>query len=114
MPLVKLIGLTLFVTAVFLLLVAGITKTTHLEFQVGGMGTQQGRVPPSSEVSLPVGVPESVEGPESNRASQVHAVPILWPLTIAAGAGLLVWFAVPDNSGARSKRGSAMRKRRKR
>ncbi len=121
MPLIKLIGLTLFVTAVFLLMIAAITKTTHLEFQSGGgIEVVSGGAP----INVPVdpNVPNApTRVPTNNSLAQetsLVSVPILWPLALAAGAGLLVWFAVPDSSPSRSKRGSArgsaIRKRRSR
>ncbi len=116
MPLLRLIGLTLFITAIFLALIAAITKTTHIQVQIPGFTpSRSSSLQPDQSPSLPQVNPRSgLVLPPSNdgvfRDSAVGSVttaqaqsesvaftsvPIVWPLIIAAGVGLLMWFTHP-------------------
>ena len=133
MPLIRLIGLTLFITAIFLALIAAITQTTHIEVQIPGFSNSpaspsdgalgEGRpnqfgsmpsVPPrqgdlGSGLVLPPNsgamVGEALFDNSANAGGAFSqsqgdvvgftSVPIIWPLIIAAGLGLLMWFMHP-------------------
>ncbi len=81
MPLLRLIGLALFITAIFLALAAAITKTTHIRIQSQG----------AANVSQSSATGGSMVFPPPSEPS-FTSVPIVWPLVIAASAGLLMWF----------------------
>lgn len=72
MRLFRLIGLALFITAIFLALAAAITKTTQLRVQL----------PSTANVTRPPLAGEST----------------VWPLIVAAGVGLLMWFMLPSET----------------
>ncbi len=104
MPLLRLIGLTLFITAIFLAMVAAITQTTHIQIQLPWLSDSQTGAPRGGEPSriepridlqsgllLPPGGSDQVPVAEVGFTS----VPIIWPLIIAAGLGLLMWFTHP-------------------
>jgi len=101
MPLFRLIGLALFITAIFLALAAAITKTTYIRIQLEGKAdASQPNAPSGSLVfppSIEPGFGSELSQAESN-AIQYTSVPILWPLVIAAGVGLLMWFMLPSET----------------
>ena len=101
MRLFRLIGLALFITAIFLAFAAAITKTTQLRVQL----------PSSANVTRPPLAGESTVFPPPNepglvarlaqpqtKVSQFTSVPIVWPLSVAAGVGLLMWFMLPSET----------------
>ena len=98
MPLFRLIGLALFITAIFLALAAAITKTTHLRIQLPSTGNvtrpplagESAVLPPPNEPGLGGALAQP-----QRRAIQFTSVPIVWPLIFAAGVGLLMWFMLP-------------------
>ncbi len=106
MPQLRLIGLVLFITTVFLAMAATATQTTHLRFKrpsrdANGnliresplIGQDQAALPgevPSPEI-LPPGT-----GVVSNELEptplQFVAVPVVYPLLISGAIGLMLWF----------------------
>ena len=111
----RLFGLALFITAIFIAMAAAITKTTHIHFQTqGNAGELQPSVQQPSvqqpSVQQPSALQDSVVGdsivlPPPNEPGfganepktdlngvQFTSVPIVWPLIIAAGVGLSMWF----------------------
>ena len=105
MPLFRLIGLALFITAIFLALAAAITKTTHIRVQL--LSTVNVTPLPIASESVresAVLPPPNASGPgdalahPQEKAHQFRSVPIVWPLIFAAGAGLLMWFMLPSES----------------
>lgn len=136
MPHIRLIGLVLFITTIFLAMFAAATQTTHIHFKrsnpvpagrpaatqpVTPLGPGSAGpplvLPPGAELSPPVDFsannPTSVPnlgGAEGvGRELQFVAVPVVYPLLIAAAVGLGLWFVpAPDP------RRTAKRKRRRR
>jgi hypothetical protein len=110
MPLFRLSGLALFITAIFLAMVAAITKTTHIRIS----NATQSPVP-----SGPVVLPPPIETGFSSAPQQVEnaiqftSVPIVWPMMIAAGVGLLMWFMLPSQT-LRTSQDAKRRSRRQR
>jgi hypothetical protein len=112
--LLRLVGLTLFITAIMLALAAAVTQTTHIRLYSGGRFAPQleaaaSTTPPNSaahtEPILPPGLPSArpnspVATPsEFDPNLQFETIPIAWPLMIAGGAGLMLWFVqVPPPS----------------
>jgi hypothetical protein len=106
----RLFGLALFITAIFIAMAAAITKTTHIHFQTQGNageqqpnvqqpnvqqpGVQQPSVVGDSFVLPPLNEPGfSANEPQSDlNGVRFTSVPIVWPLIIAAGVGLSMWF----------------------
>lgn len=105
MPLVRLVGLALFITAIFLGLAAAITKTTHIRVRTRGTSNiaQPSIAQPSianGQLVLPPPTDPGVGGEFSATnpdAAQFTSVPIMWPLIIAAGLGLLMWFMLASD-----------------
>ncbi len=115
MPLLRLIGLTLFITAIFLAMAAAITKTTHIRIQLPGANQPEsadavpGPMGGEGIAGLPTGngVPVlpppmgsvSASGTDQEAAGSIRfaSVPIVWPLILAAGAGLLMWFGLSSD-----------------
>ena len=97
MPLIRLIGLTLFITAVFLALVSAITKTSHIRVQMPGAGASIEPGQSDSAVLPPPNLP-GVDTGQLDQNTAFTSVPIVWPLLIAGGAGLLMWFMHPVQS----------------
>lgn len=103
MPLVRLTGLMLFVTAIFLALAAAATQTTSIKFKI------------RDEAPAPTGTANTgIDGATPAGAStgpRFRSVPIVWPLLVAGIAGLLMWFVpAPIANSPPAKR----RRRRKR
>ncbi len=101
MPLFRLIGLALFITAIFLALAAAITKTTHLQVQLPNTGNVTR--PPlagGSTVFPPPNEPGLIATlvQPHTKVNQFTSVPIVWPLIVAAGVGLLMWFMLPSEA----------------
>lgn len=89
----RLIGLALFITAIFLAMAAAITRTTQIRLQTSGVGdappTNDSMVlPPPDELGFNTNDPT----PNAQNPVPYASVPIVWPLIIAAGVGLLMWF----------------------
>ena len=102
MPLIRLIGLTLFITAIFLALVSAITKTSHIRVQMPGAGAPlesgQGNAAVNPPAVYPPAITPGVEALPLDQDAAFTSVPIVWPLLMAAGAGLLMWFMHPVQS----------------
>ena len=111
MPLFRLIGLALFITAIFLALAAAITKTTHIRIQLPGTSSQPQPAPSAPSVLPPL--MDSAEGQSQTDSIQFTSVPIVWPLIIAGGSGLLMWFTVSSESGHKSSTTAKQRSRRR-
>ena len=122
MPHIRLIGLVLFITTVFLAMAAVATQTTHIRFKrptrdAGGIligdstqsPMQPGTLPSQTqELVLPPGVPTgSVEAPSPDLPTselQFVAVPVIYPLLIAGVSGLFLWFVPAARRSTSSKR----------
>jgi hypothetical protein len=89
----RLMGLVLFITAIFLVLAAAITKTTHIRLQIPGARDASHSGGPSDSLDLPPLFEPAVDG----SAAQFTSVPVVWPLIIAAGLGLLMWFMLASD-----------------
>lgn len=90
----RLFGLVLFITTIFLAMAAAATQTTHIRFKQ-----------PSRDVS-----------PVDDKPLQFTAIPVIYPLVIAGSIGLLMWFVpapLTAHKPARKKRRSSSRRRRK-
>lgn len=125
MSLIRLIGLALFITAILLALASAITKTTHINLQMPGSGSQPtGNGFESGNEVLPPPEPgfESTQLPGGGlpevelqaEAVQFTSIPIIWPLLAAAGAGLTMWFMHPPESQGSSRLRSKKRSKRRR
>ncbi len=107
MPQVRLIGLVLFITTIFLAMAAAATQTTHIRFKQpvrdadgriipGWQAPASQPAPPlppaaSGELILPPAMADgSTAG--SDQALQFTAVPVVYPLVVAGSLGLLMWF----------------------
>ncbi|MDX1926540.1 MAG: hypothetical protein SFV81_08480 [Pirellulaceae bacterium] len=110
----RLMGLVLIITAIFLALAAAITQTTHIRIQTAatdstgtnGVGNVDG---PSQASNLnggmilpPPGLGEASLGdlnsPLDSSAVQFTSVPVVWPLIIAGGVGSLLWFMLSSET----------------
>lgn len=107
MPQVRLIGLVLFITTIFLAMAAAATQTTHIRFKQP-MRDANGRIipgwqTPESQLSHPRPpatpgdsiLPPATAGNSdaaSDRTLQFTAVPVVYPLVVAGSLGLLMWF----------------------
>lgn len=130
MPQVRLLGLVLFITAIFLAMAAAATQTTHIRFKqpagvVDGGGTAGWQTPPlrPSDPQPPAAPVDSVlpppaaEGPPLvadgplDPGLQFTAVPVVYPLVMAGGLGLLMWF-VPAAFAPRKPQRKRRRRRR--
>jgi len=90
----RLFGLVLFITTIFLAMAAAATQTTHIRFKQ----------------------PSHDAGPADDNSLQFTAIPVVYPLVIAGGIGLLMWFVpapLTAHKPARKKRRSSSRRRRK-
>ena len=138
MPQVRLIGLVLFITTVFLAMAAAATQTTHIRFKkptrdangdpIAPWQTAPPQQPspqlhntqlpdsqPDSQLpgSLPsAAVPTEATSLGSESPLQFIAIPVIYPLTIAGGVGLLMWF-VPAPLSATASSGKNRRRRRR-
>jgi hypothetical protein len=99
---IRLIGLVLFITAIFLTLAAGLTQTTHIrlkrpESRSGNMVEETPNIPSTGTPPLdsPPGAPQETQPPAEPPRPQVEfmSIPIAWPLLVAGGLGLLIWFS---------------------
>ncbi len=100
---IRLIGLVLFITSVFLAMAAAVTHTTHIRFKER---EEVATTPQSTE-------PEHSPAVTDEAISlQFVAVPVIYPLMIAGGVGLLMWF-VPAPRGTANGGKSTSRKRRR-
>lgn len=100
MPLVRLVGLALFITAIFLGLAAAITKTTHIRVRTRGTSNIAQPSIANGQLVLPPPTDPGVGGEFSATnpdVAQFTSVPIMWPLVIAAGLGLLMWFMLASD-----------------
>ena len=113
MSLVRLIGLTLLVTSIFLTLIAAITKTTHLQLLGSGASVLHDGSPVVTSPGLDE-PPLPTAGSQFPNSPTEISIPIIWPLLAAAALGLLMWFAVPADGGRRSAQTPSTRRRRNR
>lgn len=130
MPQVRLIGLVLFITTVFLAMAAAATQTTHIRFKkptrdANGDPIAPWQTAPSQQLGpqlpdtpLPgslqdADVPTDATSLDSESPLQFIAIPVIYPLTIAGGVGLLMWFVPAPLSAAASSSKNRRRRRRK-
>ncbi|MEM8732780.1 MAG: hypothetical protein AAGG44_01065 [Planctomycetota bacterium] len=125
MPRVRLTGLFLFITAIFLGLASAATQTSHLRFKrpdfAGGQEVDDGENEnAASQPSIPPEVDSASELENGGPAqAPIHfiSIPMLYPLTGVGLLGLALWF-VPGGleeaarAGSRSSRGRGSRKSR--
>jgi hypothetical protein len=133
MPHIRLIGLVLFITAIFLAMAAAATHTTHIrfkrfdpnadrfgslnDFQVvdrTGAPANPTRAPTfPSTVPLPHGntptpPPAPVDGFGNNEADSDEllfiSVPVVYPLAVACLLGLMMWFVPAPHARSVKKR----------
>ncbi len=102
---IRLFGLVLFVTSVFLAMAAAVTQTTHIRFK---KREQVATTPLGNEAAQTVGTTDEASG------LQFVAVPVLYPLVIAGGVGMLMWFVPAPRATATRGGSSTARKRRRR
>lgn len=109
MPLLRLLGLILFITSVFLALAAAASQTTQIRFSIPG-GQR-----PGQEVGEAGGAEPAPGGASAPAApagqAEFHAVPIAWPLAICGGAGLLMWFGLAPRQNVKPARRRGGRRR---
>lgn len=108
MHLLRLTGLTLVITAIFLALASAATKTKTLRLKkpAWARSAQVSDVPPQTEA--PVG-----EG-EAAPLVEFYAIPVIWPLAVAGMGGLFMWFAPAALQPTPQKTRRRRRKRRRR
>jgi len=117
MPLFRLLGLALFITAIFLALAAAITRTTHIRMQLPGTGTAAQTPIQGAPVVLPPAMESGFDGvPRQANSGAVRftSVPIVWPLIFTAGMGLVMWFLLPSETRRSSSKNTKHRSRRRR
>ena len=95
----RLIGLILFITTIFLGMAALATQTAAIRL----FDARHARETPIDDGGLDGQEPDGAFQP------QFIAIPIVWPLVIAGGAGLVMWFGTaprepPMNRGRRRRR----------
>jgi len=103
-PRLRLIGLILFVTTIFVGMIAVATQTKEIRFTLPEgqrpLIGQPDREPSAADPRLPdlrlshsgppaLGDNAQVERPEV----EFFRIPIAWPLALSGGAGLFLWFA---------------------
>lgn len=120
---IRLTGLFLFITAIFLGLAAAATKTTHIDFSTPNpLAAQDSPVDktPTGPESANAESPNTSESPnsplndsleETRSKPQFTSVPIIYPLTGVGMLGLALWF-VP--AAELPKKAAPPRKRRRR
>lgn len=107
MPQVRLIGLVLFITTIFLAMVAAATQTSHIHFKQPTRDAN-GRIVPSwqapglqhSPAQSATEAADSILPPAASHSSpavnaaalQFTAVPVVYPLLVTGTLGLLLWF----------------------
>lgn len=134
MPHIRLIGLVLFITTIFLAMFAAATQTTHIRFKRPGPSSADQPastqpvpplgpgsagppliLPPGAELSPPVDfathnpafVPNPTGAEADDRDLHFVAVPVVYPLLLAAAVGLGLWFVPaphPHNTAKRKRR----------
>ncbi|QDV22802.1 hypothetical protein [Aureliella helgolandensis] len=119
MPHVRLLGLILFITTVFLALAAAATKTTSIKFKRRDSAKILNTPAPAQAGELPTGpvLPLPSDGaaanPKVEPAVEFVSVPIVWPLMITGALGMLIWF-VPAPLSALSSTSSKSKRRKSR
>lgn len=107
MPQVRLIGLVLFITAIFLAMAAAATQTTHIRFKqpmrdangriIPGWQAPESQLSPAQSAAEAVGsilppAPKGGSQPANDDGLQFTAVPVIYPLVVTGSLGLLMWF----------------------
>ena len=114
----RLFGLVLFITTIFLAMAAAATQTTHIRFKQPtrdangniNLDWQRDDQVPGATTST------GATSPDSGSLLQFTSIPVIYPLLIAGGIGLLLWFVpaqLTASKPARRKRSSLSRRRRK-
>ncbi len=90
----RLIGLILFITTVFLSLAAFATQTTEI------------RLFDARQNAQPTEEPIDETQPPPDPSPKFVSIPILWPLALSGGLGLVLWFgtAPRDTDATRNRR----------
>lgn len=114
----RLIGLVLFITTIFLAMAAAATQTTHIRFKQPTRDASGNIILDwQSDDQVPDATTSTgASSPASGSLLQFTAIPVIYPLVIAGGIGLLLWFVpapLTANQPARKKRKSLSRRRRK-
>ena len=131
MPRLRLIGLVLMVTSVFLSMAAVATKTSHV--RIGGEsffadGSDSEAPEPDSAVAAPDALvaqngesgqldeaPAAVSGDEVRTAKgQSREVSVVWPLAASTAVGMLLWFGPAGAAELRSQGRRKPKRRRRR
>jgi hypothetical protein len=120
MPLIRLIGLILFITSIFLALAAAATQTTHIRVKKPSARAQRANLveeeppviepeftpvlPPTDDAALHQAVEPTIE---------FRTVPIVIPLAISSSLGLALWFfpAVLESTGSSKPRRRRVKRR---
>ncbi len=107
MPPIRLIGLFLFITSLFLALMAMATKTSHIDVK------RPDRVVAAEQVQL--GFPATDGQTVTRPQLQFVSVPIVYPLALVGAAGLLLWFipsiSLSSQPASNKKRGTSRRRK---
>ncbi len=109
MPHLRLIGLALFITSVFLAMAAAATQTSHIRFKRPSRLDQSPHKDPQSSEILPDGVEPTTASP----ALHFVSVPVVYPLVAAGTFGLLLWFVPAPRRVSKTRRRRSTRRRRK-
>ncbi len=107
----RLIGLVLFITTLFLAMAAAATKTTHIRFKKSSpVNANQS----SGHARETLGSVEQASPlPAPSQALEFVAVPVIYPLLIAGVVGLLMWFVPAPRREIKSARKRTRRSRRR-
>lgn len=119
----RLVGLILFITAIFLGLAASVTQTSHIRFRKFDLfHPQKTQSPeavnppelpqsasPNSDSSNNGDVNSLIQNTTTQHKVEFVSIPISWPLIAAATLGLLLWFSSsselrPRKFGSRRRR----------
>ncbi len=110
MPHVRLMGLVLCITTVFLGLAAAATSTTVIRFKQPGQASLSPPPTPDAPPQDPAGTDNLP--PVDAEPLQFVSIPIFFPLVAAGITGLALWF-IPAAVPAQSSRGKRSRSRRR-
>lgn len=130
MPLLRLIGLALFIVTIFLTLAALATKTTHIRFKQPDRVTQrlenqrlENQLPgePNSgllnggngQLQNDVSTNENTGQPPEPARITFRAIPVIYPLIFFAILGLVLWFVPAPREVPKKRRRRSRRKKRR-
>ena len=106
MPQVRLLGLVLFITSIFLAMAAAATHTTHIRFNQPAGDARGGNFPDSQAPDASILPPRYADQAQTGAANppQFAAVPVVYPLLGAGVLGLLMWFVPATITPSKSRR----------